>query len=66
MCLAFEEWEKRAITKGMTEGKDEGISEERRRIVMAKYARGYSAVEIAEFLEIGLKEVEDIITEVRT
>ena len=47
---------------GRVEGKAEGVGEERRRIVMAKYAKGYSTVEIAEFLEIGLKEVEDIIT----
>ena len=81
MCLAFEEWEKRAIekgksegkaegkvegkTEGIIEGKVEGISEERRRIVMAKYAKGYSAVEIAELLEIGLQETEDIISEIR-
>ena len=45
--------------------KAEGISEERRRIVVAKYAKGYLAVEIAEFLEIGLKEVKDIITAIR-
>lgn len=45
--------------------KVEGISVERRRIVMAKYAKGYSAVEIAEFLEIGLKEVKDIISAIR-
>ena len=65
MCLAFEEWEKRAITKGVIEGKAEGKAEERRRIVVAKYAKGYSAMEIAEFLEIGLKEVEDIISAIR-
>ena len=81
MCLAFEEWEKRAIAKGKTEGraegkaegrtegiiegKVEGISEERRRIVVAKYAKGYSAMEIAELLEISLQETEDIISAIR-
>ena len=81
MCLAFEEWEKRAIAKGKTEGraegkaegrtegiiegKVEGISEERRRIVVAKYAKGYSAMEISELLEISLQETEDIISAIR-
>lgn len=51
--------------EGIIEGKAEGISEERRRIVMAKYAKGYSAMEIAELLEIGLQETEDIISETR-
>ena len=50
---------------GRVEGKAEGVGEERRRIVMAKYAKGYSAVETAEFLEIELKEVEDIISAIR-
>lgn len=70
MCLAFAEWERKArkegettgIAKGRTEGKAEGISEERHRTVISMHSNGMSAKEISRLCDIPYEEVKKIIS----
>ena len=77
MCLAMDEWEKeamskgeakgeaRGIVKGREEGRVEGITEERQRVVLYMHSNGLSADKIAEMLGIDIEEVKDILSQHR-
>ena len=74
MCLAFEEWERKAKTVGRVEGKAEGIaegitkgiSEERKRNVLSMHGNGVSAEDISHLCNIPYEEVIDIISSSRS
>ena len=78
MCLAFEEWERKAKTAGRVEGKAEGrvegiaegitkgISEERKRNVLSMHGKGVSAEDISHLCNIPYEEVIDIISSSRS
>ena len=81
MCLAMDEWEKEAMSKGeakgeargivkgeargIVKGRAEGINEERKRAVLYMHSNGFSADKIAEMLGIDAKEVKDILSQHR-
>ncbi len=82
MCLAFEEWERKARKEGETtgiakgkaegkaegrvEGKTEGINEERARNVLSMHGNGVSAEDISHLCNIPYEEVRDIISSSRS
>lgn len=74
MCLAFEEWERKArkegettgIAKGIAEGITKGISEERKRNVLSMHGNGVSAEDISHLCNIPYEEVIDIISSSRS
>ena len=73
MCLAMDEWEKEAMSKGeargeargIVKGRVEGITEERQRVVLYMHSNGFSADKIAEMLGIDIEEVKDILSQHR-
>ena len=73
MCLAMDEWEKEAMSKGeargeargIVKGRVEGITEERQRVVLYMNSNGFSADKLAEMLGIDIEEVKDILSQHR-
>ena len=81
MCLAMDEWENEAMSKGeargivkgreegrvegKAEGRVEGITEERQKVVLYMHSNGFSADKIAEMLGIDIEEVKDILSQHR-
>ena len=62
MCNLSEAVERRGIEKGIEKGIEQGIEKGIEQLVMRSYRKGRAPEAIAEFMDISLEKVEEIIS----
>ena len=66
MCNSFERILNTKIEEGLAKGMEEGIKEgrekEREQLVMSSFRKGKTPEEIADFLDLALEQVQQIVT----